>query len=250
MHVLITRPERDCADLKSRIAALGCAVSVAPLLEIAFKDIPPDALKGATGLIATSRNGLRSLAVSPALNDARSLPIFVVGPATASLARDLGFQQIREGAGTAADLLPLIASATEAERRHLIHLAGDHLAFDIGDALNDKGVRLTPLPAYASVAAETLPESVVQLLTAGALDAVVLMSPRSARVWASLILALPVKVDLTKVVHVCLSPAVARGLQSGRPPTLGAIRIETAIRPALEEIVALVYRLAGGGKTG
>ena len=249
MHVLITRPERDCADLTSRIAALGCELSVGPLLDIAFEEIQPDALSSASSLIATSRNGLRALAVSPGLDGARALPLYVVGPATASLARDLGFQQIREGAGTAADLVPLICNAGPAERRHLVHLAGDHLAFDLAGALNDTGIRVTTLPAYRSVAAKTLPPKVIALLATRTLDAVVLMSPRSALVWASLVLALPLKVDLTKVVHVCMSPAVAHAAAESLQ-SAGAILIETAVRPTTEEIVALVYRLAGRAKTG
>ena len=110
MHVLITRPERDAADLKSRIEALGCTVTLAPLLEIELGDVAADAFTGASGMIATSRNGLRALAKSPALHAAKKLPVFVVGPATAQLARDLGFQTVIEGEGTAAGLVPLITA--------------------------------------------------------------------------------------------------------------------------------------------
>ena len=109
MHVLLTRPERDAAALRARIAALGCRVSLAPLLDIQLRPIAADALAGMTAIVATSRNGLKALAHSDALQTARALPLFAVGPATAQLAQDLGFKTVIPGAGTGADLVPVIS---------------------------------------------------------------------------------------------------------------------------------------------
>jgi uroporphyrinogen-III synthase len=249
MHVLITRPERDAADLKSRIEALGCTVTLAPLLSIELGTVAADAFVGASGIIATSRNGLRALAQSPALHAARSLPIFVVGTATAKQARELGFETIIEGEGTAAVLQPLIAKHRCALAGKLVHLAGDHLAFDLAGALKAAGVDVKGVVTYRSVAAKTLNEPVPRLLAAAAIDAVVLMSPRSAHIWGDLILAMPFKVDLSNLSHICLSAAVAEGLQS-LSASRGAVRTEIAALPTMVEIVALVYRLAGHAKTG
>ncbi|MEQ1653667.1 MAG: uroporphyrinogen-III synthase [Hyphomicrobium sp.] len=249
MHVLITRPERDAADLRSRIEALGCRVTVAPLLSIELGPIDVAALAGATGIVATSRNGLRALAQSAALPAATRLPIFVVGPATAALARDLGFSTVFEGGGNAEGLVPCILECKAALGGPLVHLAGDHLAFDLGSALDGHGIILKAIAAYRSVAAKTLDASVSNLLATGRLDAVILMSPRSARTWSTLIDALPVKTDVSKVTHICLSPAVAQALGSMRQTT-DAIPTEIANQPNSEEIVALVYRLAAETKTG
>jgi uroporphyrinogen-III synthase len=245
MHVLITRPERDAADLKSRIEALGCEVTVAPLLEIAFNEVPSDALIDAAGLIATSRNGLTALAASPAMALAKSLPVFAVGPATALLARELGFATVIAGAGTAADLVPVLEKHADAGARPFVHLGGDHQAFDLAGALRSRGISLGRVEAYRSVAVKTFSAAVTGLLARRALDAVILMSPRTARVWTDLVRALPDKPDLTKVTHVCLSPAVAAALKP-----LGAVRTEISAAPNGNEIVALVYRLARPAKTG
>ena len=125
-----------------------------------------------------------------------------------------------------------------------MHLAGDHLAFDLAGALSAAGIGVVSLPVYRSVAAKTLNQPVPELLAAGAIDAVILMSPRSARTWVELIQALPVAADVHKLTHICLSPAVAEGLQG-----LGVVSAEIAALPATDEIVALVYRLAGNAKT-
>lgn len=245
MHVLLTRPERDAAALKDRIEALGCRVSLAPLLDIRFQSIAADALAGATGIVATSRNGLNALALADALELARTLPVFAVGPATAQRAHELGFATVIAGAGTAAELVPIIAAHPRSEAGGLVHLAGDHLAFDLAGALRDRGIALKAIPAYASVAAETLPEDIIRDLSAGAIDAVVLMSPRSAKTWVRLTDAPRLKTALPDITHICLSGAVAEAL-SGIPALTPVI----ADNPNADAVVTAVYRLAGSGKTG
>ena len=245
MHVLLTRPEDDAKDLKPRIEALGCTVSVSPLIEIEFEPLKAEALASATSIVATSRNGLKSLARSSALAAALDVPIFVVGPATAALARKLGFTSIHEGAGTAADLVPLITAGTRDVTRKLVHLTGDHQAFDLAAAMKESGNNLSSVLAYRSVAAKTLDRDVVDLLTRGGPTAIVLMSPRTAQTWAELVLSLPRQPDFGETTHICFSPAVAEALAG-----LAGLRTEIASQPNSGEIVALVYRLAGRNKTG
>jgi uroporphyrinogen-III synthase len=245
MHVLITRPESDAMGLKSRIEALGCEITIAPLIDIELNRISADVLSRASAVIATSRNGLRALAQSPAIDAARHLPLFVVGPATAALARELGLISIIEGAGTAADLVPVLTEHPSTRQGDIVHFTGDHLAFDLGAALAAQGHRYKKVEAYRSVAAKTFTQPVVELLSKRALDAVVLMSPRTARVWSDMVQALPEKPDLTKLVHICLSDTVKQALA-----TLGPVSANVAKRPTSDEIVALLYQLAGRRKTG
>lgn len=249
MHVLITRPERDAADLKARIEALGCQVTVAPLLEIELLPIDAAAISAASGIIATSRNGLRAISQSAALPTALTKPVFVVGPATAAAAAGLGFTTIIEGSGTAEGLVPALIQHHANFTGPLVHLAGDHLAFDLAGATKPYGVQLDTVQAYLSVAAKTLNTQTLELLAAGMIDAVILMSPRSARTWSGLVETLAVEADISKITHICLSSAVAHGV-AAMPGKLDRIRIEIANQPNTDEIVALVYRLAGGTKTG
>lgn len=246
MHVLLTRPESASAALKARIEALGCEVSLAPLLDIRLHAIPVGALEGATELIATSRNGLKALAASPdTLSQARQLTVYAVGPATGELARSLGFADVREGAGTAAALVPMIAQADTTRAGHFVHLAGDHLAFDLAGALREAGVSVRAVPAYASVAAETLPVDVVDRLRDGDIDAVILMSPRTAATWAALTSDAVLRPALARLTHVCLSKGVADRLGD-----TNNLKVMTAVRPDADAIASLVYQLAADAKTG
>ena len=245
MHVLLTRPEGDAAELKASIEAIGLRVSLAPLLEIRLHPIDADALTGATAIVATSRNGLRAIAQSEAIGSARALPVFAVGPGTGQLAKDLGFETVIAGPGTALELIPIIAAHPGIQKDRLVHLAGDHLAFDLSGALSQQGITLSAIPAYASVAAETLPDDTILALAAGSIDTVVLMSPRSAATWARLTNTLPIKQRLTDITYICLSRAVADALSG-----TGGLKTVIADRPHADAIVSAVYRLAASAKTG
>jgi uroporphyrinogen-III synthase len=138
MHVLITRPKDDAEPLKSQIEQLGWRTSLEPLISVVAEPISPAALANAATLIVTSRNALRSLAASPALQHAVTLPLLTVGPGTASLAREMGFQRIFEGPGTGAGLVPEITRRATSRGEPFLYLSGDILAFDLPAALAEK----------------------------------------------------------------------------------------------------------------
>lgn len=243
MHVLITRPIEDSEPLKTRVEELGCRVTLAPLMRIVFNAIPIELIADATGLIATSRNALTALAASPALVLAAKLPLYVVGPGTAEVARRMGFKTILEGGGTAKDLLPLIRSQAGAVNR-LVYLRGDVIAFDLEAALDTKGIQVTPVVAYHSVAAKALPSNVIKALETGDIDAVTLLSPRTAQIWARLAAALPPSVQLGGMTYLCLSERVGEALGQ----IAKADKVRVASRPQLEEMLALIKRLAASSE--
>lgn len=243
MHVLITRPVDDAEPLKTGVEALGCRVTLSPLIEIVSNDIPAAEVDCATALIATSRNALAPLAASPAMAQAINLPLYVVGPGTAAAARAIGFPHVIEGAGRAEDLVPFLTSSHHPGDR-LVYLRGDVLAFDLEAALAREGVRVAPIVAYRTVAAEMLPSNVVKALERSDIDAVTLMSPRTARIWSRLVSALKPPVQLSGVAHLCLSERVAEALG----PAVKADKVRVASHPNIEEMLALVKRLAASSK--
>ena len=232
--------------MKARLEAFGITVSLAPLLSIAFEPIDRQALAGVSGIIATSRNGLRALQRSQALKPALDLPIFTVGPETAALAQAMGFTAITEGPGTASGLADVIAMrAMEFAGRPLAHLAGDTLAFDPGGALAKHGTAVRQIPAYRAEGIAVLPKAVLSELAAGQINAVVLMSPRTARIWCGLVKKTGLEGDLGNLTHVCLSQAVADGLLLRPSP-----KMAIAGAPNGREILSLIRRLAAGAETG
>ncbi|RUP00047.1 uroporphyrinogen-III synthase [Hyphomicrobium sp.] len=243
MHVLLTRPLQDAEPLKTRLEELGCQVMLAPLMEIALLEIGAQALAGATGVIATSRNALAALAASPAMDTATHLTLFAVGPGTAAVARSMGFGKVIEGGGTGEDLVPILMSAGSTERS-LVHLTGDLLAYDLEAALSGTGVNIVAVPAYRAIACQTLPAEVIKALQSRGIDIVTLMSPRTARIWARLVAGLSPTLQSTGLTYVCMSERVREALGEAAKDS----KVLVPARPNIEEMLAVVKRLAGSPK--
>jgi uroporphyrinogen-III synthase len=236
MRLLVTRPEPDALRLGAVLEEAGHEAVVEPLLSVSFADGEPIDLDGAQALIATSRNGLRALKASPAaLAEARHLPLFAVGKATAAEARALGFEMVVTGAGTGAELVTHIVSALDPAAGLLVHLAGDTLAGDLAGDLEAHGFRVLEPVVYRMVQATSFMDTTVEQLADGEIDGVILLSPRTAAVYAGLVRRHHLVGAVHKMPHFCLSAAVARRLEP-----LGPVPTRVAETPRLEEVLALV----------
>jgi uroporphyrinogen-III synthase len=239
MRLLVTRPEPDATELKAHLIARGHEVLIEPLITVSFDEGDPIELEGVQALIATSRNGLRALAERPAIEQARALPVFAVGPGTAATARALGFENIIRGPSGARELVALLAERAEVNGGPLLHLAGDTLAFDFAPELKRLGFHVVRPIVYTTAAADRLSGSTVARLRDGLIDGVLLLSPRTADVYAALIHQQALVAASRRIVHFCFSAAVARRLAP-----LDPVKVEVAARPALQEMLALVTRVA------
>lgn len=242
MRILITRPEPDASVLKAKLEALGHEVIVEPMLRIDFADCDPVCLANVQALIATSRNALRALdktintrASAELLEMARALPLFTVGRGTAALARKMGFSRLHCGPGKAASLPPMIASTLPPEDGRLLQLAGADLAVDLTAMLGAAGFGFARTTVYRAKARETLSKSLTALLRQGKIDSVLLMSPRTATIYASLVTSEQLIDETTEMTHFCLSEQVSKGLSM-----LGKPQVEIAQTPNTEEMLALL----------
>ncbi len=234
MRLLVTRPEPDAGREAELLAARGHEPVLAPLLEIEFVSTPLS-LAGAQGLIVTSRNAIRALAAHPDLGEALKLPLLAVGDATAGAARDLGFTEVVIGPGTGGTLAALIASELEPEGGPLLHLAGETVAFDVKAALESQGFAVRKTVLYRAVPADALPNEALDLVAAGRLDGVLLMSPRTASTFAALVEKHGLVNQAAGLICYCLSEAVAEAAA-----TLGC-ELRVAARPREEDVLALLH---------
>jgi uroporphyrinogen-III synthase len=239
MHLLLTRPDAgtEIDPLHAALLAEGHTITHAPLLSVVSSGLVPS-LDGAQALIVTSRNGLKAI-VGSLTDAARALPLFAVGPATAALGRTLGFRRVFEGTGGARELSALIVSETQPTAGPLVHLSGDAIAFDLGQALEADGFEVRREIVYRMEPTDALPSEAAAALRAGTLDGVVLMSPRTARIYAKLVRDRALDAGLRGIVHYCLSEAVARELA-----VLNPVRWAVARSPNSQEMLALIARSA------
>ena len=241
MKLLVTRPEPDGTALKAHLVAQGHEVILEPLIEIDTRDADPIELGGVQALIATSRNGLRALAETPEIESARGYPLFAVGPGTAATARALGFEIVVEGPATGRDLIAFIAEKAEVNGGPLLHLAGDKLAFDFATELKRLGfVVLQPI-VYQSHAVDRLSGSTAARLGRNEIEGVLLLSPRTAAVFARLMDRHGLQEASRRLTYFCISQVTADQLADLRPSA-----IEIAARPNLHEVLALTARRTTG----
>ncbi len=235
MHVLVTRPEPGASETRRALEAGGHRVTVAPVMVIAFDPAAAIDLDGVSALVATSRNGLRALAARPVLAAASRLPLFAVGPGTARAASELGFSDIIEGAGTGEALARAIAERFAPHDGVLLHLAGEDKAYDLAGDLRARGYSVRAPVLYRTDPIPALPAEVDRLIRTGAVDAVIVMSPRTADVFATLVTQCGLAAAARGLTYLCLSRGVAAKLA-----VLGNPTCRIAERPTHEALMALV----------
>jgi uroporphyrinogen-III synthase len=116
--VIIIRPQPGCDATVAAARAMGLEAYGFPLFEVrtvAWKPPPPEAFDA---LLLGSANAPRR--AGPALDAYRGKPAYVVGPATAEVARAAGLDIAAVGTGGLEAVLPLLAPG----HRRLLRLSG------------------------------------------------------------------------------------------------------------------------------
>lgn len=205
MRVLVTRPSGDGEATAELLRARGHEALLAPLMAIRFHDGAEIALDGVQAILATSANGVRALAPRTTRRD---VPVFAVGRQTAAEAHTQGFVAVLSADGDGADLAKATVGWAKPQNGALLHVAGSNTKGDLASALTASGFEVRTATLYDAVAADALPDAAVRAIRDGALDAVLLFSPRGARVFAQLAAGL----DCRAVTAVCISEAAAKAL--------------------------------------
>ncbi|MFN4140313.1 uroporphyrinogen-III synthase [Aestuariivirga sp.] len=233
MRIAVTRPEEDAGPLTVKLGALGHAAVMAPLLAIrprqgvAIPALPWQAVA------VTSANGIRAL---PSGHDLHGLRMLAVGPQSLKAATQAGFTAEAHG-GDVDGLAAFIRSALDPNAGPILYLSGAETAGDLAGQLASAGFDCRRVVLYDAVPAGSL-GAAETALREGSLDAVLLYSPRTARIWRSLVEAAGLGGAAGKVIHLCLSRNVAAALP-------GAWPVRTAAAPEEASMLALLDQIGG-----
>lgn len=231
---MITRPEPDASKLADVLRGLGHYTYIEPLMRVDFRDVEIS-LKNVQGLIFTSRNALRWVARKGNLKEMTALPAFVVGPATASLAKSLGFRRVFEGGGTARDLLDVINAQAQVSNDKLLHISGKDVASDILPWLEAFGLGAERVIVYDSVSADNISSGNLERMKRGEIDAVLLMSPKTSETWCKLLKTNWYLISDGIPTAFCISDATAEPLKK-----MENVSVRIAQKPNIEELLALL----------
>ncbi|MBX2806407.1 MAG: uroporphyrinogen-III synthase [Hyphomicrobiales bacterium] len=236
MRILVTRPPEDAERQAEQLRALGHTPLIYPLLEIVFPKLTPLELSGVQGVIVTSRNGLRGLQANQSFERAKALPLYCVGEGTAELAAALGFTRVISGQGRARDLVPVICHAARPGDGALLYLTGQHLAFDLETPLIDAGFFVPRVICYE--ARELLPhhaERLAEILRQREINGIILMSPRTASIFARIIKCFKVEEEARAITCYCYSEAIAKSLEE-----IDGLTIAISSHPKETELTKLI----------
>ena len=233
MRIAITRPEEDAEPLKARLEAMGHVAVMAPLLEIAPRegvDIPALAWQA---IAVTSANGIRAL---PHGHGLEAFRVLTVGPQSLRAAMSAGFTAEAHG-GDVNGLAAFIRCSLDPARGPILYLSGAETAGDLEAQLKAAGFACHRVVLYDAVKARSL-GAAEKDLRGGRLDAVLLYSPRSARVWRALVEHAGLQEQAARVKHFCLSRNVATCLPEAWP-------IRIAERPEEAPMLAMLEQMPG-----
>jgi uroporphyrinogen-III synthase len=236
MHLLLTRPHQDAEPMRAALEAAGHVVAVEPLLEIELLPVPVAVVAATDALVLTSRNGVRALLAAPAETRAAAATraVLAVGPGTAALLREAGFDRVVEGPGEAS-ALPALATAVLPAGARIVHLSGAEVAVDLVPPLRARGFDCRREIVYKAMTAAHFSDALQQMLREQRLEGVLLMSPRTAEAWAENVERAGLGAEVRRIVHFCLSARVAAKL-SALDPTL----VEVAAVPTAAALTLLV----------
>ena len=222
LRLLVTRPQYDGERIAAALRARGHSVLLAPLtrIEPLAADLGADPF---AAVLFTSANAVRAIADHARRAELLRLPVLAVGERTADAARAAGFSDVTSAGGDVNDLRAL------ARKRNapglLLYLAGEDRAGDLAGDLAAGGLAVRMAVVYRA-AAVAFPPALAQALQAGALDAALHFSRRSAELYLTGTRTAGMFAPALALAHYCLSPQVAAPLAGA-----GARKIAVATRP-------------------
>jgi len=189
----------------------------------------PD-LAGVQAIMLTSANAV------PALGEAaRRLPVFAVGEATAAAARGAGCMAVVSAGGAGEELARLVAARCRPGDGALLHLCGQEVRPEPASTLAAAGFAVRQLAVYRAETARALEPGTIEALRRRQVDAVLLLSPRTARTFALLVGRHGLEASLGATAAICLSAAVAAPCRA-----LVWQAVHTAARPELTAVLEVL----------
>ncbi|WP_052341088.1 uroporphyrinogen-III synthase [Salinarimonas rosea] len=239
--VLVCRAAEDARRTAARLEAEGFRTLVAPLIETrATGEPPPEGPFDA--VLVTSAKAAPFLERAPI--DLARTPILAVGDRTAEAVRAAGGRDVATAEGDAVSMIERVRETFSPGTRFL-HVGGRDRKAEPDATLRTSGYVVATWPAYEA-ASVPLDETARAALAAGAVDAALHYSRRSATLFVAAVAGAGLADRLPGMLHAAISPDAAEPLRAG-----GARRIAIAAEPsesALLRVFADAASLAFGAR--
>lgn len=231
--VIIVRTQPGAGKTQARVKALGYSAIVSPVLTLqSDSTVLLSPLTGFSGLVFTSANGVRFFAQQ---HIDRTLPAWCVGPATATAAKQAGFETVHESSGNAVTLAAFITSTVAPPTKPLLHIANAAAKDDFQREMKMRHYKAKFAPLYRAVHAPKLDDAAISALRSSEDCVILIHSAKGAEAFHSLAKALPkTDANIVAISSVATRPLQKKGYKSihvaPRPN-------ENALMQALESVL-------------
>jgi uroporphyrinogen-III synthase len=228
MRILLTRAKTDAERTAARLAVLGHAPVLSPVIQIERTDAKLPA-GDFDAIIATSANAFSS-------GDVRSLTsisLYAVGERTRDAAERAGWAAPIEIAENAQALIAQLR-AESSPPQHVLYLAGRDRNPDIEAAAQEIALDLTIMETYVAREIASLSEAAQHALRSDELDAALHYSRRSAEFFITATERANLQAQARRLRHFALSQDVAE------PLIAAGARVDVAAHPDEDHLFALL----------
>ena len=145
MHILFTRPLKDCHEMMLKFQSLGHEVSHLPLINIEGLKYETLNYSGFRGIIFTSANAVKFLDIK---DIDKKIICFCVGSATEKKARSNGFQNVFAADGNVNNLKELILQNFNSSEGKLLYISGEVISSNLDQDLISNGYAIERVINY------------------------------------------------------------------------------------------------------
>jgi uroporphyrinogen-III synthase len=227
MKIILTRPIEDAAALAEKLRGLGHTSMITPLLQIVARPNVFIPRKRYQAICLTSANAVRVLTD---IDTIHHIPVLAVGQQSERMAKDKGFTQVSADGGDVIGLHKFIVGHLKPQDGPLLYLSGAETSGDMQGLLQHSGFEVDRIITYDAVKS-SLAKFSAEIKSA---EAVLLYSPRTAKLWATEIETLKLTEAASRIKHICLSANVAANLPQSWPRAIAATPTEAALLALLD----------------
>ena len=183
-RLLITRPKRDSESLAAKLRKIGVSPVIQPMLNVRILSQTVPEFGNLQALLVTSANGLRAFSLKCPLRQVR---VLTVGEASAEVAKKSGFSEVESADGNVENLVELVKTRLLAGNGTLLHPAGTKIAGDLGNSLRKYGFDYRRIVLYEAQEIKKFQPHILDLFDTKELWGVLFFSPRTAKIFETLL---------------------------------------------------------------
>ena len=227
MRIILTRPVEDAAPLADILLQRGHKPLTMPLLQIVARQNAVIPNKSYQAICLTSANAIR---VMDHIRSIQNIPLYAVGQQSEQMAKNRGFTEVSAHGGDVEGLHNFLASHLKPQVGPLLYLSGAETSGDLQGRLQNSGFEVDRLITYDAVKNHltAFREQISQA------DAVLIYSPRTAKLWVDEIESLKLSQVASHIKHICLSVNVAANLPQSWPKDVAATPTQAALLALLD----------------